>query len=127
MDKRRAMPQRRTGLRRTPIKRWSRPEADKVTPELHAYILDRDKVCIASRYDPEHVCRTVWGRRHDPDDRRYLTADHVKENAQMGGPRAPSDKYHLVAACGDANSQTGWCATHRAEEREHLRKVEPDE
>lgn len=121
-----SQPLRRTGLRRTPIRRWFRPEADKVSPSLHAYILNRDRICFAARIDPTHLCRDEFGNRHAPDDRKYLRLDHVKDSAQMGGPRAPSDRRHLLALCGDANNN-GWASAHRNQERIYLAEVEPDE
>ena len=114
---------RRTPLRRTRPKPWFRAEDDKVTPELHDYILDRDKMCFAAMIDPTHQCRTRFGERHAADDRRRLTLDHVKDHAAMGD-RAKSDKRHLLAMCGDANNN-GWASAHRQEERERLAEIEP--
>ncbi len=107
---------RRSPLKRSRPKPWFRAEEDKVTPELHDYILDRDRICIAARVEgPEHQCRTRFGMPHAPNDRRLLTLDHVHHAATLG-VRAKSDRWHLVAACGDANNN-GWCSAHRAEER----------
>lgn len=114
---------RRNSLRRSRPKVWRRDEDDKVTPELHAYILVRDQMCIAARYDPAHVCMTRFRQRHAPTDLSKLTLDHVKDHAAMG-PRAKSDKYHLVAACGWANNE-GWCSANRGKEREYLAEKEP--
>lgn len=114
---------RRSSLRRSRPRVWERPDDDKVTPELHAYILDRDRICIAARYDPEHRCMTRFRHPHAPDDRRYLTLDHV-HHAATTGKRAASDKYHLVAACGWANNE-GWCSANRDKERQYLAEKEP--
>ena len=114
---------KRTALKRRPMKPWRRAEDDKVTPELHEYILDRDRICIAARFDLSHQCRTRFGTPHRSDDRRKLTLDHVHDEA-TAGKRAKSDKWHLVAACGWANNE-GWCSAHRREEREYLAKREP--
>jgi len=105
------------------VKPWRRKESDKVTPELHAYILDRDKVCFAAKIDLSHQCRTRFGAPHRSDDRKKLTLDHVHDHA-TAGKRAASDKDHLIAVCGFANNE-GWCSSHRMEEREYLAEVEP--
>lgn len=114
---------RRTSLRRSRMKPWRRDEDDKVTPELHAYILDRDRMCIGARYDETHQCMTRFREPHAPDDRRKLSLDHVHD-AAMTGQRAKSDKYHLVAACGWANNE-GWCSANRDLERQYLAEKEP--
>ena len=114
---------RRTTLRRTRMRPWHRAEDDKVSPELVAYILDRDRICIAARLDPEHRCMTRFRQPHTADDRRYLTIEHVHEAATTG-KRAKSDKWHTLAACGWANNE-GWCGSHKQEERDYLAKVEP--
>lgn len=105
------------------MKPWLRKPEDKVTPELHAYILDRDRECIAFIVDPTHQCMTRFRQPHKPDDRRKLSLDHVHD-AATSGVRAKSDKYHLVAACGWANNE-GWCSAHREDERDYLRQKEP--
>jgi hypothetical protein len=80
-----------------------RPEADKVSPELHAAVLRRDRMCVMARMAPEgHKCKTVWGREHAPDDLALLTIEHVHDTAMMG-KRAPSDLAHCIALCGAAN------------------------
>lgn len=96
---------------------------DPVTPEMAAYVLARDRVCIAYRVDSTHRCRNRWGDEHAPDDVRQLTIDHVKREARMG-KRAESVPACLVAACGWANNE-GWCSAHRAEERAYLAMAEP--
>lgn len=100
----------RVGLTRRP-----RPEAERVTPDLHAYVLERDGWrCIATRFEPAHRCQ---GR---------LTFEHVPDlGDNIFGVRAPSDKYHGVAACLGANSPEGWCSTHRGDERAWLAFIEP--
>jgi hypothetical protein len=113
---------RRTPLRRSRPKPRFRPEDDKVTPELHDYILDRDKRCFAAKIEPGHECRDRFGHPHASDDRRRLTLDHVHDHA-TAAKRAKSDRFHLVAACGWANNE-GWCSAHRNDERQYLREVE---
>ena len=107
------------------MKSWLRDPNDKVSPELHAYVLDRDKVCIAARYDPTHQCMTRFRQPHAPDDRKKLTLDHV-HHAATTSKRAKSNKWHLVAACGWANNE-GWCSANRQTERDYLREVELDD
>jgi hypothetical protein len=108
-----------------PTKRWQRPEEDKVSPELAAYIFARDKMCIAFRVEgPSHVCRTRFGDPHPPLDVKLLTIDHVKTEARMG-KRAEPTKRNLVAACGWANNE-GWCSANRQAERDYLEGVEDD-
>lgn len=114
---------RRSSLRRSTPRPWFRDEDDKVTPELHDYIIRRDRTCIAARYDPEHDCRDRFGNRHLPNDAKRLTLDHVHDEA-TAGKRAKSDKYHLVAACGWANIE-GWCSANRDIERMYLAEKEP--
>jgi 5-methylcytosine-specific restriction endonuclease McrA len=87
-------------MKRSPMRRWHRPEADKVTPELRAAVIARDGVCFLSRLNRLHVCRDKWGNEQRPDEN--LTVDHVKDEAGMG-KRAPSDLRHLVAMCYGAN------------------------
>lgn len=101
------------------MKPWLRDQDDKVSPELHAYILKRDGGCIARHFDDPANC---WGR---------ITLDHVKDHPRMGD-RATSDKWHLVSVC-DGHSEKGmkagyqWNTANRAAERDYLREKEPDE
>lgn len=87
-------------MKRSPIRRRARK--DPVTPETHAAVLVRDRACVLSKRDPEHVCRDQWGNRHDPDDLARLSLEHVKSELRAGR-RAPSDPAHLVAMCHGAN------------------------
>lgn len=112
-------------LRRRPWKTWRRAESTKVTPELHEYVLQRDRQCLAARVDPDHACRDAWGNPHAPNDLRKLTLDHVKDHPRLG-LRAPSTRYHLVAVCHAANV-LGWCSANRAIERDWLATMEPDD
>jgi hypothetical protein len=115
---------RRSPLRaRNPMKRWFRPEEDKVSPEDRAAVFARDEMCIAARTDPTHSCRDQWGEPHAPTDTKKLTLDHVHDHAMMGR-RAPSDVGHLVAACWAANV-LGWCSKNRHIERAWLAEVQP--
>jgi hypothetical protein len=96
--------------RKSPLRRRARPVEDRVAPALWQEVMWRDQfICIAKRFDPGHVCQ---GR---------LTFEHVPEEGYNAfGVRAPSDKYHGVAACLGANSPEGWCSTHRDDERAWL-------
>lgn len=113
---------RRTPIRRSRPKTWLRDPDDKVTPELHAYIMRRDKQCVAALLDPAHECRTRFGRPHLPTAVSLLTLDHVHDAATMGD-RAKSDIWHLVAMCGWGNNE-GWASAHREEERRYLKEKE---
>jgi hypothetical protein len=90
------------------IRRKSRPVEDRVTPELHEFVLARDDYrCIATRFSSSHVCQGP------------LTFEHVPEAGKNAiGKRAPSNRYHGVAACQGA--QNGWCLSHRDDERAWL-------
>jgi hypothetical protein len=93
----------------------------EVTPELHAYILDRDGFCFGYRmYGSNHICRDQWGNPHAAHEK--LTLDHVKDDLQMG-LRAPSDARHLVAMCARMNGKPPNKA-ERAAERQYLAEVE---
>lgn len=101
-------------------------KADPVTSAVRAFVLARDRGCVAAKLDQEHICHDQWGNLHFADDLGRLTLDHVKDAARMGR-RAPSDPAHLVALCWDANV-LGWASANRAEERAYLRAVEaPDD
>jgi hypothetical protein len=105
------------------MKPWRRKESDKVTAAERAYVFARDITCIVSKTDLSHQCRDRFGTPHRSDDAKRLTLDHVHDHAQMG-KRAPSDRHHMVLACGWANNE-GWCSSHRREERAYLAEVEP--
>jgi hypothetical protein len=75
---------------------------DRVTPELHEAVLFRDRQCLLSAIEPDHVCRDRWGNMHEPWAWLHLTVEHVKDQPRMG-KRAPSDMAHLVALCYAAN------------------------
>lgn len=79
-----------------------KPRTDPVTPELHAAVLVRDRACLLSKIEPDHLCRDQWGSPHAAGDLARLTVEHVKDQPRMGR-RAPSDMAHLVALCAAAN------------------------
>lgn len=107
---------------RKPLRR-SRMRQDPVTTQVRAFVLSRDRECIARKVDGElHVCRDQWGNVHRAGDLARLTLDHVKDAPRLG-KRAPSDAAHLVAMCWDANVN-GWASAHRVEERAYLAAVE---
>lgn len=105
---------------RKPMAR-SQIKADPVTSEVRAFVLVRDRGCIAVKVDTGHVCQDQWGNVHAAGDLARLTLDHVKDAPRLGR-RAPSDPAHLVAMCWAANV-LGWASAHRAEERAYLRAV----
>ena len=112
---------KRTALiRRTPMRPWVRP--DPIPPELAQYVLDRDRICLQARVDPQHQCRTRFGDPHASDDQRRLRIAHVKAHARLG-KRASPDAHFLVAECDLANEH--WSSSHRDLERSYLAKVEP--
>lgn len=95
-----------------------------VAPSVRDEVLRRDRVCIAFRADPSHVCRDTWGVPHRPDDVGKLTLDHVKQDLMMGR-RAPSDAAHMVAACCAINVGVPSKGL-RAIERAYLAELYPD-
>lgn len=58
---------------------------DPVTPRLRLAVLERDRECLAKRFDDGRC----WGR---------LTIEHVKRDYRLG-VRAESDLAHLVTLC----------------------------
>lgn len=85
-------------MRRTPLRR--RPNPDRVTVEVRAAVMVRDRHCFLWRMDAGHSCRDQWGNPHRPDDFGRLTVDHVHDHAGgTKGKRAPSDAQHLVLMC----------------------------
>lgn len=106
---------------RKPMKR-SVIKADPVTTEVRAFVLARDRGCVAEKLDRSHECRDQWGNPHRPGDLARLTLDHVKDAPRLG-KRAPSDPAHLVAMCWGANV-LGWASAHRPDERAYLRSIE---
>jgi hypothetical protein len=74
---------------------------DRVTPDLHRRIVQRDG-CLLARYDRTHECRDGFGNVHGPWSLERLTVEHVKDDLRMG-QRAPSDEFHLVGLCAHAN------------------------
>ena len=95
----------------------------RVTPELHAAVLIRDKACLLSRIEPDHLCRDTWGNPHAAGDLAKLSVEHVHDGYGMMGKRAPSDMAHLVALCAAANVGVPSKA-QRAAFRAYLRAVE---
>lgn len=77
---------RKTELRAKALKPWRRADSDKVTPELHDYILERDGGCIGPRIGMERAC---FGR---------LEIDHLMNGGT--GKRGPSIPSNLSALCG---------------------------
>ena len=118
-------PLRRTSaLRRSEQRRtWRRAESDKVTPDLHGYILARDGQCVAATLDAPYPCRDEWGEPLDPRHLYALELDHVRDQPMMG-KRAPSDKFHLVAMCPGHHRLDGWATANRPALRAYLSRVE---
>lgn len=99
---------------------------DPVTPGLALYIFQRDGGCLAVSIGGEDPA-TCRGR---------LTADHVKDQPQIGAPivkrgperkhryRAPSDARHLVTVCEHHHVFGGWATANRAALRDYLASKE---
>jgi hypothetical protein len=114
-------------VKRTPIKRKSRPDADKVTPEVYEEVMRLDGfTCKARELDPHAgECRNQWGHPFSGTWRQsfgrlgaYLTLDHVSEQSTLG-KRAPSDARHLIVLCW-GHHLGHWATSHRYLEREYL-------
>ena len=114
-------------MRRSPIRRKSRPVSDRVTPELHRYILQRDCQCVLHLFDPLHQCFDRWGEWNWPFDLEALTVDHVWREGEgaHAGKRAPSDRWHLVAMCWAGNAKPPSHDEREAERRYLLDKEGP--
>jgi len=98
---------RRTPLRaRRPMPVWIRPDEDKVTPEVRAFVLKRDGGCVAPRLGAADPCSGD------------VTLDHVRAQPMMG-KRAPSSAMHLVSVC-RKHHLDGWATAHRPELRAYL-------
>ena len=82
--------------------RRRRRHADPVTAEDRADVLARDRGCVLAALEPGHVCRDMWGNRHDPGELRKLSLEHVKPDLRMG-VRGPSTPDSMVALCTAAN------------------------
>lgn len=94
---------------------------DAVTPDLYAAVLLRDRACVLSKIEPDHLCRDVWGTPHAADDLAKLSIEHVKDQPRMGR-RAPSDLGHCLALCAAANIGVP-SKSQRAALRAYLRAV----
>ena len=89
-------------MKRSPIRARPRPETDRVTAELYAYLMGRDRGCVLHKLDPTHLCKDRWGYSRSPYDPTALTVEHVHD-ALMMGKRAPSDRSHTLILCAGAN------------------------
>lgn len=84
-------------------------------------MLSRDRMCVLAALEPGHVCRDMWGNRHDPGELRKLSLEHVKSELRMG-VRGPSTPDSMVALCMAANLRPPTKA-QRALLREYLAEV----
>ena len=82
--------------------RRRRAHRDPVSPDDRADVLSRDRGCVLAALEPGHVCRDAWGNRHEPDELRKLSLEHVKPDLRMGR-RGPSTPDSMVALCMAAN------------------------
>jgi len=97
---------------------------EKFPPELHAEVLDRDRMCFLKRLDPNHQCRDRFGNPHRSDDRRRLTLDHVKRHLALGIAKRHKP-WWLVAMCGYENNRPPSKKTREAE-RTYLAMLYPE-
>ena len=81
-----------------------------VTSGTHAYVLHRDRQCVAALLDGSHRCRDKWGNEHSSGETALLTVEHVRDHA--GGTRH-DDPEHLIALCHHANAFEHWGSANR--------------
>lgn len=93
-----------------------------VTPNLHAFVLNRDGACVPYLLGWPHDCQTRFGQSHSPYHLSMLTLEHVKDELGMS-IRAEDDPQHLVACCGMLNDQVP-SALLRELLRAYLERVE---
>jgi hypothetical protein len=107
-------------MKRSQPKAWRRANADRVTPELVAYLEERDGGCLVARLEYQSGAPIDQGAC-----RGRLTVEHVRDQAAMGGKRAPSDARHTLLVC---ERHIAWTLTARAKrlEREYLSVKEGD-
>ena len=118
--------------RRTRLKAKPRDEADKVTPEMYQFVMERDHHrCQAPLLDPQAgECRSKWSTPFDGEVPYWstqldvwLTLDHVPDRGQNAlGKRAASDPAHLIVICW-GHHLGGWATSHRDLERDHLQRA----
>lgn len=102
---------KRTPLTRTPMKSKRKAHRDPVTPELHEYVVSRDRGCMGPRLEMEGPC---LGR---------LEVDHV-DTAGLGR-RGPSIPANLISLCATHHFlKTTNARVWRPIFREYLRAVE---
>lgn len=112
-------------IKRTRLKPWRRDEDDKMTPEVRAAIINRDRMCFIYAFvDHAHICRDVWGDPHMPDDLLRLTVEHVKKELAMG-VRAKSRIEFGLALCHKGNVDVP-SAKVREKMRERLAGLYPE-
>jgi len=97
---------------------------DRLTAEVHAFVLARDLACVLYKFDRTHICADRWGRSHSPYDLSKLTVDHVKAEPMMGR-RAPSEPASMVAMCWMGNVR-GPSKAVRLAERSYLASLYPE-
>ena len=104
---------KRTPLRRSAIRRWKRPDADKVPDWLFGYLLGRDKGCKAPELGATDPC---FGR---------LTIEHVKFESRAG-KRAESVPERTLILCLGHNNGWAMYAASKEAERKYLRWAQPE-
>lgn len=112
---------RRTALKRTRPKPWKRADEDKVTDAVANYVAARDRVCVLSKLDPDHLCYDRFGNRIAPDGIYEL--DHVDNGGT--GNRGPSTAHNLVRLCPYGHMRkTHFARLYRPILRDYLERVE---
>jgi len=118
--------------RRSPIRYKPRAESDKVTPQLHQFILARDGQCMAPVLDINlaSLCADQFGNTLQQGSYfalQRLQLDHVSTKGHTAmGKRAPSDMRHLVALCPYHHIPSGWATSHRPLLRDYLESLYGD-
>ena len=104
----------------------------EVAREIWAAVWYRDGGCIAVQPDKVGAanvaatpCADQWGREWPFDSPRGKTYEHVREEAAMGAPKAPSDLAHGVIVCWRHGVQA-WELAHKDVERAYLARLYPD-
>lgn len=110
-----------------------RADDDKVTPELHAFILARDGRCMAPTLDLElkSECADQYGNAlvngtYHALQRMHLDHVPLPNEVAMSG-RAKSIKERLVVIC-PKHHLFGWATSKRGRtfERDYLKSLYPD-
>lgn len=79
---------------------WRAATDDPVTPELRAFVLARDRVCLGVPAGYPHECRGEDGKPHLYSETSKLSVEHVHlDGSGTGRRRAPSTPVNCFALC----------------------------